>query len=119
MTNYRHGADLERAVKKLFEANGYYVIKSGGSKGPADLVALKRGETVLVQCKLDGYLLPKDRKDLWCLAQSVGARNAVVASWRKEGRAARQVHLTYICYMGREAGFVISDWSPDWALEET
>ena len=31
--NYRRGADLERAAKHYLEDNGYYVIKSAGSKG--------------------------------------------------------------------------------------
>jgi len=54
--NYRRGADLERAAKHYLEDNGYYVIKSAGSKGIADLVGIKPGEILYVQCKLDGYL---------------------------------------------------------------
>lgn len=113
MTNYANGAALERAVKKLFEANGYYVMKSGGSKGSADLVALKRGETVLVQCKVDGYLRPAERKALCDLALWLGAR-PVIGQWRKQATSARYADLKQLTLDGGAEW-----WSPDWALEET
>jgi len=37
--NYRKGADFERKIKNKLESAGYFVIRSAGSKGPADLVA--------------------------------------------------------------------------------
>ena len=62
-SGYRNGADLERAVKHHLEDNGYLlVIKSGGSKGKVDVIGLKRGETVIVQCKRSGTAVrPADR----------------------------------------------------------
>ena len=80
MTNYRNGSALELAAKRALEDNGYYVVKSGGSKGVADLVALKPGETLLVQCKTNGYLLPAERVQLRQLALRVGAVPLVVAA---------------------------------------
>jgi len=38
------GRAREREVKKKLEAQGYFVIKAGGSLGEADLIALKAGE---------------------------------------------------------------------------
>lgn len=108
MTNYRNGAELERACKRLFEANGYYVVRAAGSKGAADLVCLKRGEVVLVQCKLDGYLRPAERKAFQALAVQLHC-DIVIAYWHKEGRAARTVKM-------REAVHQVN-WCPDWAMD--
>ena len=56
MNNYRRGADFERRVCKYFEKQGYFTIRSSGSHGLIDLVAIKAGEVKLIQCKLDGKL---------------------------------------------------------------
>lgn len=116
MTNYRNGYELERAAKRLLEDNGYYVVRAAGSKGAADLVALKRGEVVLVQCKLDGYLLPREREKFGVLADTLAAFGCV-ASWEKEGRTARTVRIQAVGYTG--TGYVLVNWSPDWAMEES
>jgi len=34
---YRKGARVEREIKKLFEENGFKVVRSAGSKGETDL----------------------------------------------------------------------------------
>ena len=58
--NYVKGYRFERRVKKFYEKNGYYVIRSYASKGPADLYAFKpcrhcgnclSSELLLIQCK--------------------------------------------------------------------
>lgn len=40
--SYRKGARLEYWVKQKLEKNGYYVVRSAGSHGVADLIAFKR-----------------------------------------------------------------------------
>ena len=107
--NYRRGADLERAAKKYLEDNGYYVIKSAGSKGVADLVGIKPGETLYVQCKTDGYLLPDERVRFRQAALKSGAV-PVVARWVKEGRAAREIGFRELTSMGPAGN---RDWTPD------
>ena len=115
MSRYDGGADLERAAKKVLEDSGYYVVRSAGSKGAADLVALKMGEALLVQCKKGGrYLEPAERVALRKLALSVGAV-CLVAWWHKEGRAARTVAFDELTSMG-PAGF--RSWTPDHGLEK-
>ena len=114
MSRYDGGADLERAAKKLLEDNGYYVVRSAGSKGAADLAALKPGEVLLVQCKKGGrYLEPAERVALRKLAISLQA-TCLVARWHKEGRSARTVAFDELTSMG-PAGF--RSWSPDHGLE--
>ena len=49
--NYIIGRMFEYRVKKQLEKHGYVVFRTAGSHSPADLVALKRGVVVLVQCK--------------------------------------------------------------------
>lgn len=41
MSNYRKGAKYERRAKQELEADGWIVTRSAGSKGVADLVAVK------------------------------------------------------------------------------
>jgi len=48
---YKRGALLERRVKKLLEKDGYYVVRAAGSKGIADLVAIKNSQAYLIQVK--------------------------------------------------------------------
>lgn len=56
-TAYRRGAAFENRVKDDMEDAGYYVIRSAGSQGVADLVALDMllpaARPVMVQCKMD------------------------------------------------------------------
>ena len=68
MNTARKGRALEHSVRKLFEAEGYSVIRGAGSKGnfdtpegvvKADLIASKRGsknkyeiQIIAMQCKV-------------------------------------------------------------------
>lgn len=51
MSNVSRGRVLEWKARDLFIQAGYYVIRSAGSKGLADLIALAPGKVVLIQCK--------------------------------------------------------------------
>ena len=52
-TNYQRGAAFERQVKKELEAMGLLVVRSAGSKGPVDLIAVNEaGGVLLIQCKV-------------------------------------------------------------------
>lgn len=114
-SGYRNGADLERAVKHHLEDNGYLlVIKSGGSKGKVDVIALKLGETVLVQCKLSGEIRPAERIALRSLALALGAV-PVLARWVKDGNAARQIGYTELTSMGPAGN---RPWTPDRAITD-
>lgn len=91
MTQYQRGANFERLVKKKWEENGYYVIRSAGSHGIADLVAIKGfTETdywtadpvivpaiVLIQCKLTGKMSKEDETKLKDLATELGVKSVM------------------------------------------
>lgn len=59
-TNYSSGADFERTTMRDLESHGYAVVRSAGSHSPADLVAMRDGRFVLVQCKRNGRLYPDE-----------------------------------------------------------
>ena len=73
VTNYKRGADFERRAQKFLERIGYAVVRSAGSHSPADLVAMRHGEMVCVQCKRDGKLPPKEWNDFWEFCELAGA----------------------------------------------
>jgi len=53
-SRYSYGASLEYRVRDDFEQEGYYVVRSAGSAGVADLVALDMyapGPPVMIQVK--------------------------------------------------------------------
>jgi Holliday junction resolvase len=47
----RRGTRSEYAVRDIFRAAGWAVVRSGGSLGPVDLVCVKHGQAMLVQVK--------------------------------------------------------------------
>lgn len=50
-TNYQRGRALEYRAQAALIADGYYAQRSPGSKGIADILAVKKGQTLFVQCK--------------------------------------------------------------------
>ena len=73
MSRYRNGRDFEYRTRDHFRDDGYDVIRSAGSKTKVDLVAIKPGQLLFVQCKRDGRCSPAERHTLIRLAWSVGA----------------------------------------------
>ena len=72
----------------MFKRNGYFVIRAAQSK-PIDLVCLRNGRSVLVECKAGSSFLGKERRrELLDLAKQAGA--AVVLARRRR----RMVELT-------------------------
>lgn len=76
---YKKGRYYENKTRKIYESRGYYVIRSGASKGPADLVAFNSEEIIIIQVKAGksffgpeernkfiAVVIPKNgRKELW------------------------------------------------------
>jgi len=79
---------LEYRVRDIFRRNGFFVIRAAQSK-PIDLVCLRNGKSVLVECKAGSSFLGKERRqELLELAQRAGS--AVVLARRRR----RKVELT-------------------------
>lgn len=50
--NYNAGRSFEYRVRKELQSLGFVVLRTAGSHGPIDLIAVKPGEApVLIQCK--------------------------------------------------------------------
>lgn len=87
---YRSGARFERQVQTHLHLNGYYAVRTPGSKGAADVVAIKAGQVLLVQAKTDGRCDPEPWNALYDLAEALGAvpllaarpRPGAVEYWR-------------------------------------
>lgn len=75
-------------MRDLFRKNGFFVIRAAQSK-PIDLVCLRNGKSVLVECKAGSSFLGKARRqELLEIGQKAGA--VVVLAKRKR----RKVELT-------------------------
>ena len=72
MTQYDRGRRFEYSVRDRLKKKGFHVFRSAGSRGIADLVALKAGEVWLVECKLDGVMSPIERIGLIDIAKELG-----------------------------------------------
>ena len=60
MNQYRRGARVERLLRKKLESEGYYVVRSAGSKGAVDLVAWNYNHCIVIQVALIGVKTKKD-----------------------------------------------------------
>lgn len=87
MTAYATGKRFEDKVRNHLRDNGYTVIRAAGSKGDSkvDLVALKPGQALFVQCKANGVLPIGEWDRLYEVAGWVGAV-PVLASNGPRGR---------------------------------
>lgn len=72
--NYRRGRSFEYRVKSYLESKGFSVVRSAGSRSPADLVAGRNGLVLLVQCTTtDTCKDDSDRLGLVKMAEGFGA----------------------------------------------
>lgn len=78
-TKYRVGREFEYRVRDYLANKGYFVMRSPRSRTPVDLVAIRPGEVLMIQCKRSGSLSPTDWNNLYDLACSVGAIPLVAA----------------------------------------
>jgi Holliday junction resolvase len=106
---YRFGRAFEYRVRDALREQGYFCLRSPQSKSPLDLIAIRRGCVLFVQCKRNGALRPKEWNELLDLAQSVGAvplmaeistRRGEILYWRllarKDGTKATQPRGAYL-----------------------
>ena len=104
MTNYARGRRLEWDVQHDLEEAGYETIRAASSKGIADVIGFKPGQTVFVQAKTNGTIPPAERVALLRLAAMVPGALALVAS---------RPRVTY----RRLVGPGPKDWEP-WSPDE-
>lgn len=70
--NYQNGRAREYRVKKRLEYQGWYCIRSAGSKGVIDIVCLKDWQTRCFQVKPNGKLRSHERPGLKKVEEQIG-----------------------------------------------
>jgi Holliday junction resolvase len=75
VTQYAKGTRFEHKVRDDLIANGYEVMRAAGSKGSTkiDLIAMKPGQILFIQCKSNGTLPPAEWDRVHEVAGWVGA----------------------------------------------
>lgn len=58
---YEKGRRFEQRIRKRLKSIGFFVVRAAGSK-PIDLVAIKDGKTVLIECKKYKRLIRPDTR---------------------------------------------------------
>jgi len=82
VTAYASGNRYERRTVELLRSEGYHCWQSRGSRGPADVIAIKPRQLVLVQVKSGAKAISgAEWNALWRLACEVAAV-PVLAEWR-------------------------------------
>jgi Holliday junction resolvase len=86
--SYYKGKCFEDKVKNILERMGYAVLRSARSAFP-DLIAVRDGKPILIECKVNRYLSWEDKLKLLNLASSLDAGCAVAYS--KKGQVRIQI----------------------------
>lgn len=104
------GIDFERRTRTDLESNGYWTMRAAGSHGAVDVLAIKAGQILGVQCKLSNPLIPpSERSALLSWASRCGGV-PLVASRVRHGRGSVVVYR-------RLTGPEPSAWVP-WVADE-
>ncbi len=84
---YFKGYKLERKVKELLEKDGWYVIRSGGSKKP-DLIAGKDGKILVIECKSTSnaqlYIKKEEINNLINVAKHFNGEGIIAVKYKKD-----------------------------------
>ena len=59
--SYKKGYQFERQIFHLFQSAGYYCIRSAGSHGCFDIIAIKNAMAFGVQCKYNNHITPAEK----------------------------------------------------------
>ncbi|MDJ0274008.1 MAG: hypothetical protein QXO17_01040 [Nitrososphaerota archaeon] len=82
--SYKRGRRLEYEVRDLFASRGWLVVRAAGSK-PVDLVCIKGGQAVLVECKYNDRPSHEELEKLSEVSRVSGAK-VLLAVRPKYGR---------------------------------
>ncbi len=115
---YRLGRQFEYRTRDNLKAHGFFVTRSPASKSPVDLVGLRIGCAVLVQCKRGGAIGVTEWNALFALASSIGAV-ALLAAPGMGGRGVEYQRLTGFKDGTRGKRQPLAPWSPVAAEGET
>lgn len=85
-STYSKGRNLEYAVRRKLRSRGYVVFRCAGSR-PVDLIAIKDGKILLVECKagLNPYLSQKQMNHILIMSKKAGAIPVLAVRKRYRG----------------------------------
>jgi Holliday junction resolvase len=98
MTRYQDGQRFEYSTRNHLASEGYWVTRAAASKTAVDLIAMKSGQLLLVQCKRNGVLPPVERAALLGLAALLPSVAVPVVAWKLPGST--KVHLARLTGVG-------------------
>jgi Holliday junction resolvase len=96
-TKYRIGRQFEYRVRDAMRAAGYFVTRSPASRSPIDLMAVRPGSVVFVQCKRSGAFPVNEWNEFFDLCVSTGATPVLAAMPLARG-------MTFYRLLGRKDG---------------
>jgi Holliday junction resolvase len=67
------GRTYERAVKQFLTTMGFFVVRSAGSHGLVDIIAVNLDKVLFIQCKLKAAPGNEELNDLYDLSRKYGA----------------------------------------------
>jgi Holliday junction resolvase len=70
---YKRGRNFEYIVARAFRLLGWWVLRSPQSRSPIDLLAVKAGRILAIQCKRGASITVAQKQELIDLAKSLGA----------------------------------------------
>ena len=110
MTSYARGNAFERRVKHALERDGYWCWQTRGSKSPADLIAIKAGQILLIQVK--GGATKMSGTDWNTLAHLCRELRATPLVADRDGRRIRYRRITGL-HVAHSRRWPAEVWTPD------
>ena len=89
--SYSRGRRFEWIVRSMFGSRGWVTVRAARSK-PVDLIALKDGRILLIECKYNASMSRERRDYLMELARKAGAR-PLLATRRKHEKGVRLIDV--------------------------
>ena len=83
-TRYKKGRDFEYLITRKLRDKGYYVCRAAGSRGEFDLLAVKNGIPLGIQCKVGKSVSGTTMERLYRTGKKYGITACIA---RRTGRA--------------------------------
>lgn len=109
MSRYDQGRRIEWAIMDDLRASGYVVVRAAGSKGPADIVAIKEGQVLFVSVKKQRPPSPRERADLIAISRHLPQVGLAIVAMAPPGKGLTYRRLITAATNGH------TQWSPDYA----
>ena len=97
--NYNKGRRFEYKVKAWLEERDWICVRSAGSKSPFDLVAMKDGQTLPIQCKYGTRISRAEMKELVIIKNKLDPEdNEFILPLIAEGKARSDIIFIEVPY---------------------